>query len=72
MNNQGKTALLKEKIVLKTVLNTITFIIYSLECWKFGFQFFFVNENMFRDWPPKLLEDLHPPTPHPLTTAFAK
>ena len=49
MNNQGKTALLKEKIVLKTVLNTITFIIYSLECWKFGFQFFFVNENMFRD-----------------------
>ena len=35
MNNEGKTALLKEKIVLKTVLNTITFIIYSLECRKF-------------------------------------
>ena len=32
MNNEGKTALLIEKIIIKTVLNTITFIIYSLEC----------------------------------------
>ena len=32
MNNEGKTALLIEKIVIKTVLNTTTFIIYSLEC----------------------------------------
>ena len=42
MNNEGKTALLKEKIVLKAVLNTITFIIYSLECRKFGFQVVFL------------------------------
>ena len=32
MNNEGKTALLVEKVIIKTVLNTITFIIYSLEC----------------------------------------
>ena len=32
MNNEGKTALLIEKIIIETVLNTITFIIYSIEC----------------------------------------
>ena len=46
MNNEGKTALVIEKIVMKTVLNTIPFIIYSfIECWKFGFQFFFCERK---------------------------
>ena len=66
MNNQGKTALLKEKIVLKTVLNTITFIIYSLECWKFGFQFFICERKHVPRLTPQITGGLtspHPPTP---------